>query len=117
MTVHTITADSLTDHEYWVSCEWDIIWNGRRYSLGLSPEGRPARQVENGPLIGDRFAWISAQAVMIAAWYPPEPSRLVVEPGDTIIVEGHGKWLVERVERDLWGPIYERTGEPRITAI
>lgn len=117
MTVHRIPASALIDKEYCVTCSWDVMWNGRKYSLGVSPEGRPAREYFQGPETTDRFAWISEQAVMIAAWYPPDPPRIELSHGDVLNIDGHGAWLIEMVEQTSYSGRGERRGQPRITPI
>lgn len=117
MATYRIPAEALDDKMYGVTCPWDMIWKGRKYSIGLSPAGRPGREYFQGPMVDDLFGWISEQAVVIAAWYPPDPQRLTLEHGDILEVEGHGRFRVLENEADTWHPHYRRKGAPRLEVI
>jgi hypothetical protein len=94
-TTHYIKAAALEDRGYGTIINVIIKISDEKYTasyrLGISPEGDPARQEFQGPLISELFGWINAEPIMIALDpiidYRPI-YRMAI--GDLIEIEGHG---------------------------
>jgi len=95
ITTHAIPSDLLEDRNYAIIANVIIKITGAlypdNYTLGISPEGDPARQEFGGPLISELFGWLNAEPVMVSL-EPIEDHRPIYHMviGDLIEIEGHG---------------------------
>lgn len=79
----------------------------RRFSLGFSPAGRPARKVHQGPLHDELFGWINELPIVIADWHPAPKPVIVIDDGDLIVVEGYGTFRVKLPLHQFLAPTVE----------
>lgn len=105
-TTTKITADQCRSNESYVSVTGvrfriaDLrpkfgYWSERTYwSAGVSPEGTPGRRAFGGPQVLERFGWLNADPVVIAAHPLAEAPVVELHLGDAIDIEGHGSWRV-----------------------
>lgn len=105
---HDITADELREKDHSIVAEgvtFSIpgvkgMSDYTRYTLGLSPAGRPARQVYQGPLVDELFGYLFAEAAVIAAEPIIDRRRVITAYiGDTVRVAGHGTFRIVAPKR------------------
>ena len=102
MTTVQIPASLLEDRGYATTVKVRFQFPERAahsdYEMGLSPEGRSARKVFQGPLTEGLFGWMNECATVIGLHHIPDSRPLVtLHDGDEIVVEGHGTFVVEPI--------------------
>lgn len=103
-TVHRFGAADVDDRDYCcVIAAVDFRIAGvqyKRFTLGFSPDGRPARKAYCGPLHAELFGWLNPQPTVIDA-HPITPrSTVEIAVGDFILIDDFGAFRVQPGDRD-----------------
>lgn len=102
-TTHEFGNADIADRDHYCTVTTDFRIAGvghKRFTLGFSPDGRPARKEYAGPFHTELFGWLTPHPTVVDA-HPMTPRPVVeVAVGDTIVVGDYGVFVVRPGDRD-----------------